>query len=82
MEEPVNSNFSIEENLNASNLGTDVVGEGLLHNFTSSSTALKRGQNFWRGGREKNPILVQTLLESFSKPGDVVLDCNASTGKF
>jgi hypothetical protein len=81
MDEPIQSNFSIEDNRIASNLGTDIVGKGLLHNFTTSSMALKNGLNFWRGGCEKNPLLVQTLLETFSKPGDVILDCNTSTGK-
>ena len=78
----VQSKFSIEENRILSDLQTDLIGEEVLYNLSTSNTALKNGHKSWRGAREKNPILVQMLVESFSKPGDVVLDCNASTGTF
>jgi hypothetical protein len=32
------------------------------------------------GGREKDPLLLQILIEALTKPGGVVLDANASTG--
>jgi hypothetical protein len=34
----------------------------------------------WRGGREKDPVLLQLLIESTTHVGDIVLDCTASTG--
>ena len=40
-----------------------------------------RGSTPWRGGREKDPILLQMLIESTTQTGDIVLDCTASTGK-
>jgi hypothetical protein len=76
----VEPSFSIAENHGCSDLGMDVVGEGVLHNFTLEQSQLKDGDKPWRGGREKDPFFLQILIESFSKPGDVVLDCNASTG--
>ena len=38
-----------------------------------------RGSIPWRAGREKDPILLQTLIESTTRLGDIVLDCTAST---
>jgi hypothetical protein len=39
-----------------------------------------RGSSPWRGGREKDPVLLQLLIESTKQVGDIVLDCIASTG--
>jgi hypothetical protein len=61
-------------------LGTDVVDEGVLHKFTHEKNQLRNGDMPWRGGRKKDPLFLQILIESFGKPGDVVLDCNASIG--
>ena len=36
----------------------------------------------WRGAREKDPLFMQVLIESLTKPGDIVLDWKASTGTF
>ena len=46
LDEPVQSKFSIEDNRIATNLGTDIVDEVLLHNFTTPNMALKNGENF------------------------------------
>ena len=35
----------------------------------------------WRGAREKDPLLIQMLIESTTALGDLVMDCTASTGK-
>ena len=40
-----------------------------------------RGTSPWRGGREKDPILLQMLIESTTQFGDIVLDYTTSTGK-
>ena len=74
------SNFSILENRKLSNVGLKIEGEGLLHNPTTRDTCLMHGAMPWRGAREKHTLLLQLLIECFSRPGDVVLDCNASTG--
>jgi hypothetical protein len=34
----------------------------------------------WRGPRERNPLLLQMLIETASQPGDLVLDCTSTTG--
>jgi hypothetical protein len=39
-----------------------------------------RGSTPWRGGRKKDPVLLQLLIESTTQVGDIVLDCTASTG--
>ena len=80
MEESVASGFSIQENRLASKLEADIVDEVVLRNFTTIDIASQQNGLLWGGGREKHPALVQLLLQSFSKPGDVILDCNASTG--
>lgn len=73
----------MEENRKASNLGEELNGEGLLHNFTNSKTQmLKEDGCPWRGAREKDPLFLSVLFESFSKPRDVILDCTASTGTY
>jgi hypothetical protein len=38
-----------------------------------------RGSTPWRGGRKKDPVLLQLLIESTTQVGDIVLDCTAST---
>jgi hypothetical protein len=76
------SKFSIYVNQLLSNAGINLEEIDLLHNFTSLQTQLMNGVLPWRGAREKDPLFVQLLIEAFSKPGDVVLDCFASTGNF
>jgi hypothetical protein len=39
-----------------------------------------RGITPWRGCKEKDPLLLQTLIESTTLAGDIVLDCTAATG--
>jgi hypothetical protein len=34
----------------------------------------------WRGGKEKDLVLLQLLIESTTQISDIVLDCTASTG--
>jgi hypothetical protein len=52
----------------------------LLFNLVMKDTQLMRGSTPWRGDREKDPILLQLLIESTTQVGDIVLDCTASTG--
>jgi hypothetical protein len=46
----------------------------------TKDTQLMNGNTPWRGGREKDPILLQLLIESTTDVGDIVLDCTTSTG--
>ena len=54
--------------------------DGLLHNFTTVDTQSMNGIVPWRGPREKDPAFMQILIEALSKPGDIIMDCTASTG--
>ena len=57
------------------NIATDDV----LFNLVTKDSQLMRGSMLWRGGREKDPLLLQLLIEFTTMVGDIVLDCTAST---
>jgi hypothetical protein len=61
-------------------IGIDVVVDDVLINMVTKDTQLMRGNTSWRGGREKDPLLLQLLIESTTQVGDIVLDCTASIG--
>jgi hypothetical protein len=61
-------------------VGIDVAIDDVLFNLMMKDTYLMRGSILWRGGREKDPILLQLLIESTTQVGDIILDCTASTG--
>jgi hypothetical protein len=46
----------------------------------TKDTQLMRGSTPWRDGREKDPLLLQLLIESTTHVGNIVLDCTASKG--
>jgi len=52
----------------------------VLHNVVTKESQLMNGNVPWCGSREKDPSLIQILIESFSLPSNVVFDCYASTG--
>jgi hypothetical protein len=52
----------------------------VLFNLVTKDTQLMRGSTPWRGGREKDLVLLQLLIESTMQVGDIVFDCIASTG--
>ena len=62
-------------------IGINVAANDVLLNLVTKNTQLMRGSIPWRGGREKDPILLQMLIESTTQTSDIVLDCNASTSK-
>jgi hypothetical protein len=41
---------------------------------------MMRGTIPWRGYREKDPLLLQMLIEATTSAGDIVMECSASTG--
>jgi hypothetical protein len=61
-------------------IGIDIAVDNILFNLVTKDTQFMRGSTPWRGGREKDPLLFQLLIESTTQVGDIVLDCTASTG--
>jgi hypothetical protein len=61
-------------------VGIDVAVDDVLFNLVTKDTQLMKGSTPWRGGRQKDPLLLQLLIESTTQVGDIVLDCTASTG--
>jgi hypothetical protein len=61
-------------------VGMDVAIDDVLFNLMTKDSQFMRGSTPWRGGREKDPLLLQLLIESTTQVGDIVLDCAASTG--
>jgi hypothetical protein len=61
-------------------VGIDIAVDDVFFNLVTKDTQLMRGSIPWRGGREKDPLLLQLLIESTTQVGDLVLDCTASTG--
>jgi hypothetical protein len=60
--------------------GLDVANNDVLFNLVRKESQLMNGSIPWRGGREKDPLFLQLLIESTTSLGDTVLDCTASTG--
>jgi hypothetical protein len=76
------STFSIQPVAELDSIGIDVAVDDVLFNMVTKNTQLMRANSPWRGGREKDPLLLQLLIESTTQVGDIVLDCTASTGTF
>ena len=75
------STFFISPVPELDSIGINVIVDDVLLNLVTKDTQLMRGTTPWKGGREKDPILLQMLIESTTQAGDIVLDCIASTGK-
>jgi hypothetical protein len=76
------STFSIRPLTELDSIGIDVAVDDIVFNLVTKDTQLMRGSTPWRGGREKDPILLQLLIESTTQVGDIVLDCTASIGTY
>jgi hypothetical protein len=74
------STFSIRPMAEFDSVGIDVAVDDVLFNLVTKDTQLIRGSTPWRGGREKDPLLLQLLIESTTHVGDIVFDCTASIG--
>jgi hypothetical protein len=59
--------------------GVDVAGDDILQNLVSREDQLTNGSTPWRGPREKSVLLMQMLIEAFSSPWDIILDCMVAT---
>ena len=76
------SAFRFQECKALTDSSVDFLSDDVVHNFTTSDTQLMNGDVPWRGAREKDPALLRLLIEATTKPGNVVFDYNASTGRF
>jgi hypothetical protein len=74
------STFSIRPMAELDSVGIDVAVDDVLFNLVTKDIQLMRGSTPWRGGREKDPVLLQLLIESTTQVGGIVLDCTSSTG--
>jgi hypothetical protein len=61
-------------------VGIDIAVDDVFFNLVTKDTQLMRGSTPWRDGREKDPLLLQLLIESTTHVGNIVLDCTASKG--
>jgi hypothetical protein len=74
------STFSLQPVMELEALGMDLAEDDVLHNLVTRESQHMRGVTPWRGCKEKDPLLLQTLIESTTLAGDIVLDCTAATG--
>jgi hypothetical protein len=74
------STFSIRPMAELDSVSIDVAVDDVLFNLVTKDTQLMRSSTPWRGGREKDPVLLQLLIESTTQVGDIVLDCTSFTG--
>jgi hypothetical protein len=58
------STFSIQLVAELDSVGIDVAVDDVLFNPMTKDTQLMRGSTPWKGGREKDPLLLQVLIES------------------
>jgi hypothetical protein len=58
------STFSIRFMAELDSVGIDVAVDDVFFNLVTRDTQLMRGSSPWRGGREKDPVLLQLLIES------------------
>jgi hypothetical protein len=74
------SQFAFSNIPSSEKQGIDVGGDDILQNFTTKESQMMNGTMPWRGPRERDPLLLQMLIEAASQPGDLVLDCTSATG--
>jgi hypothetical protein len=74
------SGFHFHSILEVENAGIDLYEDDLLHNFVTKDSQLMNGVIPWRGSKEKDPLLLQMLIEACKDVGDIVVDCTAATG--
>jgi hypothetical protein len=72
--------FSLQPVRELEALGMDLVEDDVLHNLVTKESQPMRGATPWRGCKEKDPLLLQTLIESTTLAGDIILDCTVATG--
>ena len=63
-------------------VGVDVARDNILQNFLNKEDVTMNGNISWHSPRKKAREFMQMLVEACSSPGDVVVDCMATTGKY
>jgi hypothetical protein len=58
------STFSIRPMAKFDSVGIDVAVDDVLFNLVTKDSQLMRGSTPWRGGRKKDPLLLQLLIVS------------------
>ena len=74
------SNFKFQTIPALDRQGQDVAVDDILPNIVTREEQHMNGDVAWRGPREKSVSFMQTLVLASTQPGDIVLDCTASTG--
>ena len=74
------SEFTFQQIPTLDRHGVHVARDDILQNFIGRNDQMMNGCMPWRGPREKSTLFMQMLIEASSLPGDLVLDCTASTG--
>ena len=74
------STFSIQPMAELDFIGINVVVDDVFFNLVTNDTQLMRSSIPWRGGRQKDPLFFQLIIESTMQVFNVVLDCTISTG--
>jgi hypothetical protein len=80
LSEVPSSTFSIRPVVELDSVGIDVAIDDVLFNLVTKDTQLMKGSTPWRGGREKDHVLLQLQIESTTQVGGIVLDCTTSIG--
>lgn len=75
----VSSWFVFQTNQEPANIGLHPSEEDVLFNYIIDSFQLINGLILWHGAREKDVMLMHMLIESLTKPKDMIFDVNAST---
>ena len=74
------STFSIQPMAELDSIGIHVAIDDVFFNLVTKDTQLIRGSTLSKGGKEKDPLLFQLLIESTTQVGNIVFDCTTSTG--
>ena len=74
------STFCIQLVAELDSVGINVAIDDVLFNLVTKDTQFMRSNTPWRGNKQKNPLLLQLLIESTTQVSDIVLNCTASTG--
>ena len=61
------------------NASIDFYKDDVLHNFITRESQFINGTIPWKDSREKDPLLLQLLIEVGTKIGDIVIDCTMAT---
>ena len=76
----LSSTFSIRPVVELDFVGIDIAIDDILFNMVTKDTQLMRDSTSWSRGRDKDPVLLQLLIESTTQVSNIVLDCTTFIG--